>query len=69
MINILTCSRNAIVTTGAGTQHLGVIHGDCWLPNTGRVAIFASVGAVYVLQTLAGGGNAIMATGTRTQYL
>ena len=69
VINILAHGDDAIMTTGAGAQHLDVIHGHRRFPGVGRVAIFADVCTVDMFQTLASGGDTVMATRARAEHL
>jgi hypothetical protein len=65
VINILALSRIAIVTTGASAQYLKVIDRYCGFPYAGRVTVLTDVGAVDMLERLAGGGDTVMAGATR----
>ena len=61
---MLTCRRQAIMATGAGTQHLQVIHLCSRLPQGGGMTIFADVGRTYMIETPANGGDAVVTTDT-----
>ena len=64
VIGILTHSRNAVVTARASPDYLEVIDRDRRVPDVGTVTVLADVGRADVIQTLTGGGHAIMAIAT-----
>ena len=64
VINIFTCSGGAIVTTGASAQHLGMVDRYRRFPYAGRMTVLTGVGAVDMLQALAGRSNTVMTTRT-----
>jgi len=50
MIGILARGGNAVVTTGAGSQHLEVIDRHRRIPDVGAVTIFADIGGADVVE-------------------
>ena len=64
VINILACSRDAIVTTRTGAHHLKVIYRDRRNPCGVVVAVLADVGRTDMVETLAGRGHAVVTGAT-----
>ena len=64
MIEVLTRGCDAVMATVAGTQDLQVIHQDHGVPQVGGMTVFADVGGTDVVERLANGGDAVVATHT-----
>ncbi len=61
---VLACRNDAVVARAAGTDHLGVIHGVCWHPDIGIVAVFANFRCQNVRRVFAGCLYAVVAACT-----
>lgn len=63
----IICCRNVPawlgMTTGAGTQHLGMINGNCRTPGKGIMTGLADIGAADMA------GRLVVAAGTGAQHL
>jgi len=58
---VLAGCDNAVVARATGAYNLGVIHGVCWHPDIGIVAVFANFRCQNVRRVLAGCFNAVVA--------